>query len=138
MVLIPANPSGITTEFSVAYNEYEDLVVTPKKEVVVSATDTFFMDTTEVTIGQCKKFSAESGYKSDRSIMMGLSMIEVFTESFWEYIYLDGFAHTDDYPMVYVSWNDAFAYAKWTEKRLPTEAEWEFAARSGLVNKPFP
>ena len=80
-----------------------------------------YMDATEVTGGQFKRFLASTDYS--------------FDEDLWVEIYK--YSPTNKHPMIYVTWYDATAYAKWSGKRLPTEAEWEFAARGGLVGKQY-
>ena len=81
----------------------------------------FYMDSTEVTVGRFKQFVPESGYAYEGN---------------WNQV--SKFSPTDKHPMIWVSWFDAIAYAKWARKRLPTEKEWEWAARGGLQNKDYP
>ena len=109
MVLIPAG------EFQMGSDMGEDDEL-PIHTVYI---DAFYMDVFEVTNAQYGKFMKETGYKAPR---------------YWE----DQSLNKPDQPVVGVVWDDAIAYCKWAGKRLPTEAEWEKAARGGLVGKSYP
>ena len=165
MVLIP---SGIFEMGSVNeegfYDEY------PKHVVKINS---FWMDKTEVTNAQFKKFVDETGYittaekkidwdeikeglpvntpKPHDSLLEPSSLVFRYTESsvnlqdhtqWWKFqkganwknpwgpgSSIDG---KENYPVVHISWNDAQAYCEWAGKRLPTEAEWEYASRGGI------
>ena len=112
MVLIPAGSFEMGDHFDEGRDD--------ELPVHTVQLDAFYMDSQEVTVEQFRKFVDESGHKYSR----------------WNDVAT--YSPTDEHPMILVTWHDATAYAKWAGKRLPTEKEWEFAARGGLKNKKYP
>jgi len=110
MVLIPAG-EFLQGSNSGAYNE--------KPEAIVFL-DTFSIDKYEVTNRRYAEFVEQTGHRAPSSRYGGM----------------DAFQRAD-LPVVYVSWSDAVAFCEWEGKSLPTEAEWEKAAR-GVVGMVWP
>lgn len=131
----------------------------PIREVTVSP---FWIDATTVTNAQFAQFVDSTGYvteserfgwsyvflgqlpkskqrKMKASTVMNLQWWYAVEGAFWRKPEGAGtnILKRMDHPVVHVSWSDAEAYARWAGKRLPAEAEWEFAARGGLVQKKY-
>ncbi|HWE53651.1 MAG TPA: formylglycine-generating enzyme family protein [Bryobacteraceae bacterium] len=131
----------------------------PVRQTIVNP---FYLDRYPVTNEQFRDFARATGYKTDAE-RFGWSFVffrqlaaeedarvtaAVASLEWWRQVEAADWAHPEGrdssvntrlhHPVTHVSWNDAAAYAAWAGKRLPTETEWEFAARGGLEQKRFP
>lgn len=128
MVLIPAGSYRIGNDKGIVNEQ-------PAHDVQIGA---FFIDISPVTVADFREFISQTGYQTDAAkygdagvFNFNTGQWELVKGANWEYPFgPSGAKAEDNHPVTQVSWTDAAAYASWAGKRLPTEVEWEVAAKS--------
>ncbi len=135
MVLVPGGEATIGSETGLP----------AERPVFKTQVAPFYMDKHPVTVGQFRAFVNETGYVTF-SEKIGDGIVFDHTEGtwqiasgvYWEYpLGKENEKAPDDHPVTLLTYNDALAYLEWAGKRLPTEVEWEHAAR-GVTNRDQP
>ena len=127
MVQIPAGEFQMGSNDPEAFDDEK-----PEPPVYV---DNFYIDTREVTNAEYQKFVLMNSEWQKGGTTARRLADDNYLKHWNGNDYPDG---KDNHPVTYVSWHAANAYAAWARKRLPTEREWEKAARGGLRGQKYP
>ena len=129
MVFIPGG------EFIIGLNDEDPLGIQPSGRIRTGV-NSFWMDQTEVTNKQYRAF-IKSLSVDERESMMPDSVAWTRSSNLPWNLYFRGEAY-EDYPVACVNWHQAKRFAEWAGKELPSEVEWEYAARSGVSGRIYP
>ncbi|MCR8643488.1 formylglycine-generating enzyme family protein [Paenibacillus sp. N1-5-1-14] len=156
MVCLPAG------EFLMGTNDHEGFASDGEGPVRAVQVSSYYIDACAVSNRKYVEFVQETGYVTEAE-MFGWSYVfhlfvsaksapyvkQVPQETPWWHVVEGAYWRCPEgidssiedrmnHPVVHVTWNDANAYCKWAGKQLPTEVQWEYAARGGLVQRRYP